>query len=63
MKGQVITVSNYGGDARLYLENLIEATGAKFTKSMKAENTHLITARLVRAALPACTVCELMEYK
>lgn len=42
---QVITVSNYGGDARLYLENLIEACGAKFTKSMKADNTHLITAR------------------
>ncbi|KAG0135348.1 BRCT domain-containing protein [Tuber indicum] len=40
-----ITVSNYGGDARLYLENLIEACGAKFTKSMKTENTHLITAR------------------
>lgn len=41
----MITVSNYGGEARLYLENLIEAAGARFTKSMKAENTHLITAR------------------
>ncbi|KAI5800123.1 BRCT domain-containing protein [Geopyxis carbonaria] len=45
MKSQVITVSNYGGDARLYLETLVEACGAKFTKSMKADNTHLITAR------------------
>lgn len=45
MNKLIITVSNYGGDARLYLENLIEAAGAKFTKSMKAENTHLITAR------------------
>ena len=43
-------MSNYGGDARLYLENLIEACGAKFTKSMKTENTHLITARFL---LPA----------
>lgn len=45
MNKLIITVSNYGGDARLYLENLIEAAGATFTKSMKSENTHLITAR------------------
>ncbi|TGZ76888.1 BRCT domain-containing protein [Ascodesmis nigricans] len=45
MYDKIITVSNYGGDARLYLESLIEAIGAKFTKSMKIENTHLITAR------------------
>lgn len=44
-KDKLITVSNYGGDARLYLESLIDAIGGKFTKSMKAENTHLITAR------------------
>lgn len=44
-KNMLITVSNYGGDARLYLESLIDAIGGKFTKSMKAENTHLITAR------------------
>ncbi|KAG9254638.1 uncharacterized protein F5Z01DRAFT_83660 [Emericellopsis atlantica] len=40
-----ITVSNYGGEARLYLENLIKACGAEFTKTMKQDNTHLITAR------------------
>lgn len=40
-----ITVSNYGGEARIYLENLIRASGAEFTKTMKADNTHLITAR------------------
>ncbi|RDA82796.1 hypothetical protein CP532_6283 [Ophiocordyceps camponoti-leonardi (nom. inval.)] len=40
-----ITVSNYGGEARIYLENLIKASGAEFTKGMKPENTHLITAR------------------
>ena len=40
-----VTVSNYGGEARIYLENLIIAAGATFTKTMKADNTHLITAR------------------
>jgi hypothetical protein len=40
-----ITVSNYGGESRTYLENLIKATGATYTKTMKADNTHLITAR------------------
>ncbi|RDA93868.1 hypothetical protein CP533_4533 [Ophiocordyceps camponoti-saundersi (nom. inval.)] len=44
-KGLRITVSNYGGEARIYLENLIKASGAEFTKGMKPENTHLITAR------------------
>jgi twin BRCT domain len=43
--GTKITVSNYGGEARLYLENLITAAGGEFTKSMKQDNTHLITAR------------------
>ncbi|RYO75498.1 hypothetical protein DL764_010381 [Monosporascus ibericus] len=44
-KDKRITVSNYGGEARIYLENLIIAAGATFTKTMKADNTHLITAR------------------
>jgi hypothetical protein len=44
-KDQRITVSNYGGEARIYLENLITAAGATYTKTMKADNTHLITAR------------------
>ncbi|KAI1416620.1 BRCT domain-containing protein [Hypoxylon sp. FL1857] len=44
-KGKRITVSNYGGEARIYLENLINATGATYTKTMKSDNTHLITAR------------------
>ncbi|KAF9876192.1 brct domain-containing protein [Colletotrichum karsti] len=44
-KGLKICLSNYGGDARIYLENLIRATGATYTKTMKSENTHLITAR------------------
>lgn len=40
-----VTLSNYGGEARPYLENLVVAAGAKFTKTMRMENTHLITAR------------------
>ncbi|KAL2063008.1 hypothetical protein VTL71DRAFT_6080 [Oculimacula yallundae] len=44
-EGLRITLSNYGGEARIYLENLVTACGAEFTKSMKQDNTHLITAR------------------
>lgn len=43
--GYRITLSNYGGEARIYLENLVIAAGGNFTKSMKSDNTHLITAR------------------
>jgi hypothetical protein len=38
-----ISISNYTGDARVYLESLIKACGAQFTKTMKQDNTHLIT--------------------
>ncbi|KAM0331568.1 hypothetical protein ACHAQA_003246 [Verticillium albo-atrum] len=44
-EGLRICVSNYGGESRIYLENLIKACGATYTKTMKNENTHLITAR------------------
>ena len=39
-----ISVSNYNGEARIYLENLAKAAGSEFTKTMKDDNTHLITA-------------------
>ena len=39
-----ISISNYTGDARMYLENLVKHCGAEFTKTMKQDNTHLITA-------------------
>ena len=39
-----ISLSNYSGDARGYLENLARAAGCEFTKTMKTDNTHLITA-------------------
>ena len=39
-----ICISNYSGAARIYLENLIKHCGAEYTKVMKMDNTHLITA-------------------
>ena len=45
-KGFRISLSNYNGEARVYLENLAKAAGGDFTKTMKEENTHLITAHL-----------------
>lgn len=42
-----ISLSNYNGEARVYLENLARAAGGDFTKTMKQDNTHLITAHLV----------------
>lgn len=41
-----ISVSNYSGEARAYLESLVKACGAEFTKTMHQNNTHLITAHL-----------------
>jgi twin BRCT domain len=46
-QGLRISLSNYSGEARLYLENLILATGAECTKTLKQDNTHLITAHIM----------------
>ncbi|KAK2760828.1 hypothetical protein FQN54_002067 [Arachnomyces sp. PD_36] len=43
-QGFKISLSNYAGEARLYLENLIAASGAECTKTLRQNNTHLITA-------------------
>lgn len=43
-EGLKISLSNYVGEARIYLENLVAAAGAECTKTLKQENTHLITA-------------------
>lgn len=43
-EGFKISLSNYVGEARSYLENLITATGAECTKTLRQENTHLVTA-------------------
>lgn len=45
-KGLRISLSNYTGEARIYLENLIIASGAECTKTLKQDNTHLITAHI-----------------
>lgn len=39
-----ISISNYAGEARVYLENLSKACGAEFTRAFRQENTHLVTA-------------------
>ncbi|KAL1629878.1 regulator of Ty1 Transposition [Neofusicoccum ribis] len=39
-----ISISNYVGDARVYLENLTKACGAEFTRTFRQDNTHLVTA-------------------
>ncbi|KAK3069232.1 regulator of Ty1 Transposition [Teratosphaeriaceae sp. CCFEE 6253] len=44
MQNMKVSISNYNGEARVYLENLIKYCGAEFTKTMKQDNTHLITA-------------------
>jgi len=41
-----ITISNYTGEARVFLDSLVKAAGGSFTKSMTPENTHLITAHM-----------------
>lgn len=45
-EGTKISISNYTGEGRIYLENLVRAAGGIFTKTMKQENTHLITAHM-----------------
>lgn len=45
--GLRISLSNYTGEARVYLENLVKSTGAEYTKTMRQDNTHLITAHLM----------------
>jgi hypothetical protein len=39
-----ISITNYSGDARVYVESLVKACGADFSKTLKQENTHLIAA-------------------
>ncbi|KAH7130690.1 hypothetical protein B0J11DRAFT_483490 [Dendryphion nanum] len=43
-QGYKISISSYTGEARVFLENLVKASGAEFTKTFKQDNTHLIAA-------------------
>lgn len=45
----IISITNYTGDARKYLQALIERLGARFTLQLRDDNTHLITARALGA--------------
>lgn len=44
MRSKVICITNYTGEARRFLEQLIVASGAKYTKKLTNNNTHLIAA-------------------
>jgi hypothetical protein len=48
-----ISVSNYSGEARIYLETLVRHCGAEFTKTFKQDNTHLITAHEISEKVDA----------
>ncbi|KAF1816934.1 BRCT domain-containing protein [Eremomyces bilateralis CBS 781.70] len=43
-KGTKICITNYTGEARIYLENLILSCGGDYTKTFSKDNTHLIAA-------------------
>lgn len=45
MEDVIASATNYTGDARLYIERLIEIMGGKFTKTLKSSNTHLFAAK------------------
>lgn len=44
--GKKIALSNYCGDARIYVENLILALGAEFSKHMSEECDYLVTGHM-----------------
>lgn len=46
-EGTKISLSNYVGEARLYLQNLVKAAGGELTGTMRQDNTHLITAHMM----------------
>ncbi|QPG76175.1 hypothetical protein FOA43_003561 [Brettanomyces nanus] len=45
MEKVVISATNYTGDSRLYLQNLVELMGGEFTRNLKPRNTHLLVAK------------------
>lgn len=47
MEEAIVAISNYTGDARLYIEELLLRMGSKFTKTLKSTNTHLIASKKV----------------
>lgn len=57
---QIITITNYTGEARQYLKCLIIGMGATFTKTLSSSNTIVIAALYVcllpRPYLPHATI-------
>ncbi|VEU23342.1 DEKNAAC104505 [Brettanomyces naardenensis] len=47
MDENIASATNYTGDARLYLQRLVEAMGGSFTKTLRDTNTHLLVAKAV----------------
>lgn len=45
LKGKYISITNYSGDARIYLARIIELLGGNFTKTLTKENDYLIAAK------------------
>lgn len=41
----VVATTNYTGDSRLYIEELLQRMGGFFTKTLKPSNTHLVAAK------------------
>lgn len=46
LAGCVVAISNYRGDGRVYLEQLVVALGGVFSKTLKPSNTHLVCPRV-----------------
>lgn len=41
----IVATTNYTGDSRLYIEELIQRMGGFFTKTLKPSNTHVVSAK------------------
>lgn len=45
MEHVLVATTNYTGDARIYIEELTERMGGRFSKTLKAVNTHLVASK------------------
>ncbi|TID20370.1 hypothetical protein CANINC_003615 [Pichia inconspicua] len=43
----VVATTNYTGDSRLYIEELLQRMGGFFTKTLKPSNTHLVASKCI----------------
>jgi hypothetical protein len=43
----LVATTNYTGDARLYIEELVQRMGGSFSKTLKSTNTHLVASKSV----------------